>query len=298
MLYDSESIELVKQNIAEGTTEGNTFALELLDIFIAPDLKPKLFPILDDIDTKEKLAKLQHFYPRQTYEEATTYNFLLNRDYNNTNRWTKACTLYALKYNKQEEVTKSIVAQMFNPDNLLSELAASILIEEDKASFDSIVDRLLLQNSHFKTILERLKAKQPIKFDMCQFFTEGEIFKTLPGLLTSQIIDKAELLELPNGEELIITDEQYVYYVLADKPTVITESGNESLFDIHELVGNMFTDEKMRLNKIVSNGDTKLFKISLNDVFDVLTNYKELSDKFIYTASKNLQNHFYQYSKT
>lgn len=298
MLYDSESIQLVKENIEAGTTEGNTFALELLDIFIAPDLKPKLFPILDDIDTKEKLSKLQHFYPRQTYKEATTYNFLLNRDYNNTNRWTKACTLYALKYNMQEEVSKSIIAQMFNPDNLLSELAASILIKEDKAAFDSITERLILQNSKFKIILERLKTERPIKFEMCQFFTEGEIFKTLPGLLTSQIIDKAELIELSTGEELIISDEQFAYYVLSDEPTVTTENGNKSSFQTHELIGNMFTDNKTRLKKIISNGDTKLFKVSLNDIFDVLTNYKNLSDRLINTASKNLQAHFYQFSKT
>lgn len=297
MLYDSESIELVKENIEAGTTEGNTFALELLDIFIAPDLKPKLFPILDDIETSEKLTKLQHFYPRQSYDEATTYNFLLNRDYNNINRWTKACTLYALKFNKKEDVTKSIVAQMFNPDNLLSELAASILIKEDKASFDSITERLILKDSNFKIILERLDTEQPIKFDMCHFFAEGTSFKFLTGLHISQIIDKSELIELSEGEELIITDEQYAYYVFAGKPNVITTNNDNSTFIEQEFFGNMFTDDKTPLYKIVAKEEIKLFKLSLNDVFDVLTNYKDLSNKLINTASKNSQKHFLQYSK-
>jgi ATP/ADP translocase len=297
MLYDAESIELVKENIEAGTTEGNTFALELLDIFIAPDLKPKLFPILDDIDTSEKLTKLQHFYPRQSYDEATTYNFLLNRDYNNINRWTKACTLYALKHNKQADVTKSIIAQMFNPDNLLSELAASILINEDRAAFDSITERLVMQNSNFKTIIERIESEQPIKFEICRYFADSEAFNFLVGLHVSQVIDKAELVELDSGEELNISDEQYAYYVLTSKPTVSTVDGNESDFEEHELIGNMFSDEKMKLQKITAKEDTKLFKLSLNDVFDVLTNYKNLSNKLINKASKNLQNHFYQYSK-
>ncbi len=298
MLYDSESIELVKENIEAGTTEGNTFALELLDIFIATDLKPKLFPILDDIETSEKLTKLQHFYPRQSYDEATTYNFLLNRDYNNINRWTKACTLFALKFNKQEEVTKSIVAQMFNPDNLLAELAASILIKEDRASFDSITERLIVQDSKFTKILDRLEQEQPIKFDMCHFFSEGSAFEFLPGLLISQIIDKAAIIELADEEELIITDDQFAYYVLAGESKVLTTEGNNSVFKEHELFGNMFAEEKQPLHKVVSKGETKIFKISLNDVFDVLTNYKDYSNKLINTVSKNVQNHFFQYSKT
>ena len=296
MLYDSESIELVKENIEAGTTEGNTFALELLDIFIAPDLKPKLFPILDDIDTNEKLTKLQHFYPRQSYEEATTYNFLLNRDYNNINRWTKACTLYALKFNPQPEVYKSIIAQMFNPDNLLAELASSIIIKGDKKSFDSITERLVSKNRDFKIILERLEKEIPLKFNICSFFAEGDSFNFMAGLHISQIIDKAELIELGEGEELLILDEQFAYYVLEGQPTVISGTGDTSDFMVHELFGNMFSDDSIRLESIVPKENIKLLKISLNDIFDVLTNYKSFSKRLIDTASKNLQNHFYHYS--
>lgn len=297
MLYDSESIELVKENIEEGTTEGNTFALELLDIFIAPDLKPKLFPILDDIETSEKLSKLQHFYPRQSYEEATTYNFLLNRDYNNINRWTKACTLYALKFNKQPEVANSVIAQMFNPDNLLSELAASILINDDNKTYTSISERLIMQNSSFKAIMERLENKGRLKYDICRFFAEGETFNYLIGLHISQIIDKAEFIELGEGEELDIMDDQFGYYVLSGNPLVLLEDGTKSEFIAHEFFGNMFSGGDIVLHKVVAEKDTAIFKISLNDVFDVLTNYKSIANRLINTASKNLETHFYKKSK-
>lgn len=298
MLYDSESIELVKENIEAGTTEGNTFALELLDIFIAPDLKPKLFPILDDIETKEKLTKLQHFYPRQSYDEATTYNFLLNRDYNNINRWTKACTLYALKFNKQIDVTNSVIAQMFNPDNLLSELAASILIKDDIDIYNSISERLVMQNADFKTIMKRLEQGSPLKFDICSYFTDGEAFSFLTGLHISQVIDKAELVELPDGEELNIADGQYAYYVLAGTPQILLDDGTESNFVEHELFGNMFSNGNIIQHKVKGQGESKLFKISLNDIFDVLTNYKLISNRLINAASKNLENHFSQKTKT
>ncbi len=297
MLYDSESIELVKENIEARTSEGNTFALELLDIFISPDLKPKLFPLLDDIETQEKLIKLQHFYPRQSYDEATTYNFLLNRDYNNINRWTKACALYALKYSKKDEVINSIIAQMFNPDNLLSELAASIIIEDNKKIYESITERLVLQNRDFRLIMDRIEKTLPLKFDMCRFFADGDSFRFLGGLHISQIIDKAELLEMNPGDDIIIKDDQYVYYVLSGSPLIITESGFQSNFLEHELIGNMFSNDNIMLDRITAKDEAKLFKINLNDIFDVLTNYKVQANRIINTASKNLQNHFYQNTK-
>ncbi len=34
MLYDTRSIQLVKENIESGTTEGTTYAVELLDVFL------------------------------------------------------------------------------------------------------------------------------------------------------------------------------------------------------------------------------------------------------------------------
>lgn len=296
MLYEPESIKLVKANIEEGTSEGTTFALELLDIFIAQDLKPKLFPLLDDIETSEKLTKLQHFYPRQSYDEATTYNFLLNRDFNNINRWTKACTLNALKSNTQEEVKKSIVAQMFNPDHLLAELAASILYKQDNAVFNSITARLILQDANFNLIIDRLEKEQPTKFDVCLFLSESEAFKTLTGLHISQIVDKVELIELSDTEELNIKDEQYAYLIAEGSLDVVANSGDTSEFSSGDVCGNMFTSDALQLEKIISKGESKLFIISLNDVFDVLTNYKNLATILVNSVSTNIQNRFYQHS--
>ncbi|MDQ3392698.1 MAG: MFS transporter, partial [Bacteroidota bacterium] len=42
MLYDEQSIQLVKENIESRTSEGVTFAIELLDVFLDDDIKPYL----------------------------------------------------------------------------------------------------------------------------------------------------------------------------------------------------------------------------------------------------------------
>ncbi|VAW29182.1 hypothetical protein MNBD_BACTEROID06-1327, partial [hydrothermal vent metagenome] len=131
----------------------------------------------------------------------------------------------------------------------------------------------------------------------CRFFADGDSFRFLGGLHISQIIDKAELLEMNPGDEIVVRDEQYAYYVLSGSPLIMTKSGSQSNFLKHELIGNMFSNDNIMLDRIVATDEAKLFKINLNDVFDVLTNYKVQANRIINTASKNLQNHFYQNTK-
>ncbi|MEQ8240192.1 MAG: HEAT repeat domain-containing protein, partial [Cyclobacteriaceae bacterium] len=48
MIYDPQNVLLVKENIQDGTTDSITFAVEMLDIFVEEELKPKVIPILDE----------------------------------------------------------------------------------------------------------------------------------------------------------------------------------------------------------------------------------------------------------
>src|SRR5690606_16688916 len=93
--YDPQSVKMVKDNISSGDPDNIAFALELMDMFIDAGLKPRLFPLFDDTPLEEKLRNLQLYYPRESYTPVQVINYILNRDYNLTNRWTKACAIHA-----------------------------------------------------------------------------------------------------------------------------------------------------------------------------------------------------------
>ena len=67
ILYDPSSIEKVKTNLQNGSTENIGYAIELLDIFIAEEIKTILFPLFDDKPINEKLRLLQVHFPREKY---------------------------------------------------------------------------------------------------------------------------------------------------------------------------------------------------------------------------------------
>ena len=60
IMYDPQSVQLVRDNVESGSADGIAFAIELLDLFLNQELKPKLFPLIDDIPVNEKVRQLQN----------------------------------------------------------------------------------------------------------------------------------------------------------------------------------------------------------------------------------------------
>lgn len=143
MIYDPQNVKLVKENILNGTTDSITFAVEMLDIFVEEELKPKLIPIMDDLKVEERLALLLNNYPPEEFE--SYYDLLLqiiNRDYNRINRYTKALAFYRIGLMQGVEVTKDLIANLFNPDKLLLETAANTIYKLDKTAYHIHTKRL------------------------------------------------------------------------------------------------------------------------------------------------------------
>ncbi|MDZ7650079.1 MAG: hypothetical protein U5K54_24785 [Cytophagales bacterium] len=77
MLYDTRSIQLVKENIESGTAEGVTYAVELMDVFLSEQLKQQVIPVMDDLSVSEKMKRLEIFYPRVQLDEKLVLKFLI-----------------------------------------------------------------------------------------------------------------------------------------------------------------------------------------------------------------------------
>lgn len=140
--YEPQSIFHIKENLDMGTSESVSFALELLDLIIPEELKPKLSPILDDISREEKIRQLQDFYPVVKMDSGELLLSIINRDYNKLNNWTKACALMSLRLLKMPEIPDDLVAQLFNPDPLLREVAVRTVKEVDPGRFSEYARRL------------------------------------------------------------------------------------------------------------------------------------------------------------
>lgn len=301
LLYDPQSVQLVRENIESGDPDNLAFAMELLDLFIDQDLKPKLYPLLDDSPAEEKLKILQHYYPRESYTPIQVINYILNRDFNLSNRWTKVCAIHAAAFMDDFRISRGLAAQVFNSDKLLQETAAWVIYNKDKNAYAAIAERLPQRDKKFldssiqnNQLLDGLNDGFFLWIEMVMFIKHLPIFKNIHGSLISDLADKITPVDLPADEKIKFNPEDH------NSPIVIVAHGEVDLmYDSNvvrnmkagSLYGDLFQDGPAeKANLLRAKERSIIFKIDLMDFYFVMANHHELVQGLIQNISSSKQN--------
>ena len=202
--YDPSSIFHIRQNLDSGTSEGIGFAIELLDLFVAEELKPVLFPILEDTNMAEKIRQLQVEFPVEILEPMDLLHAIINRDPNYINAYTKACALYRMDQQEGHTVSQDLIAQVFNPDLVLSELAAWQMRKSDAAAYEKVTLRI---DQERKNILnERLvsldSGKSELYIERIFRLEKLKYFKSLSGNLILKLARELNEIRIQEGNSI------------------------------------------------------------------------------------------------
>lgn len=292
ILYDPEAVQLVRENIESGDPNGVAYALELMDLFVEQDLKPKLFPLFDDIPVEKKLEELQVFFPRENYNPIQVINYILNRDFNMNNRWTKVCAVYASAYIKNFRVSRGLIAQMFNHDKLLQESAAWVIYNKDKTFYKVVTDRLPNRDKKFldssienNQLLDGLDDGFFLGIEMVLFLKQLPEFKNINGVLLADLFDKISPLDMQFGEKITLDSKDQTNPILivahgevklknGDSPVALLKKGN--------VYGDIFQNgPAQQITGLEATERSIVFKINLADFYFVMANHHELVEGLI-----------------
>lgn len=303
ILYDPQSVQLVRENMETGEPDNIAFAMELLDLFVDQELKPKLFPLLDDSKTEDKLNLLQIYFPRESYNPIQVINYILNRDFNQNNRWTKACSVHAAAYLPEFRVSRGLIAQTFNSDRLLQETSAWVMYNKDKKAYAAVRERLPNRDRKFldsaienNQLLEGLDDGFYLGIEMVMFLKQLPVFKNIHGTLLSDLSDKIVPVELQLGEKLKFSTGDLnspIFIVAHGEVKLKNEDSIITTLKKGDVYGDLFQDGPAPPANILEAGERSiLFKISLVDFYFVMANHHELVQGLI----KNITETKVQYS--
>ncbi len=283
MLYDTRSIQLVKENIDSNTSEGITYAVEMLDVFLSDQLKQRVIPVLDDLTESERINKLEDFYPRSSIDSKLVLKFIINRDFTQSNRWTKACVLFHLGLQKYSEFELDLIAQMFNPDTLISEVAAYALFQISSDSYHANVYRL---GEHRSKELNDLiiHSKKMTVFEKVLFLQRINAFEAIPGIILSHLADICEELRLKIGETLILDERSNnnFYVIVAGKVEYFKKGELISQFTDGQFVGEMLgSPNYVNTNMIKATENVVILRFNKDQFYELLSDNVELADKII-----------------
>jgi AAA family ATP:ADP antiporter len=287
LLYDPQSVQLVRENIETGTSDGVAYGLELLDLFVDQDLKPKLVPLLDDMATKDKLEILQVYFPRENYTPIQVINYILNRDFNYNNRWSKVCAVHASAFIPDFRVSRGLISQMFNQDKFLQETAAWVIYNKDKSVYHTISQRLPQRDKKFldssienNQLLDGLDDGFFLGIEMIMFIKQLPAFKGISGNLISDLADKIIPVDLKANDRMIFSADG------ENAPILIMAIGEIKLKYNDQLVktlkkgavfGDLFQDGPvLKVTEAEATERSVIFRINLPDFYFALASHHEL----------------------
>ncbi|MCB2196277.1 MAG: hypothetical protein KQH79_10465 [Bacteroidetes bacterium] len=254
LAYDPKSVMHVKDNIESGTSEGVSYALELLDLFIHEEIKPKLLPVVEDIALSEKIKQLENFYPLEILPFKELLISLINKDINETNVWTKACTLYAFSELEDNDIPNDLIAHSFNPHEILRETAAVVINSMNKKEYNSIYKRL---NSVYQEELENKidllnETKNHLLVEKTWFLKSTDYFKNVDGRYLYELAKAMSNLQFESYElsDIIVSD-------LKDKIILLKGDTAQMVID-EEIKRDLLEGEIYDMNELLSDAKRKV----------------------------------------
>jgi hypothetical protein len=283
MLYDTRSIQLVKENIDSGTAEGITYAIELLDVFLSEQLKKRVIPILDDLTDAERTNRLEDFYPRVKLDSALVLKFMINRDFAQSNRWTKACVLFQIGILGIQDFKLDLIAQLFNPDWLLREVSALALYKIHPESYEQNSKRLGLD---IKRELDALilHAKRMTRFEKVLFFQRLSFLANVPGITLSYLADISEEIHLKQQDSVSL-DEKFnnnFYIIVSGRVDFFHKGDYVKEFRAGEFIGEMLASPNfVSTNLVIPKTDVVVLKFNKDQFYELVSDNVKLADKVL-----------------
>ncbi|XOV95308.1 MAG: cyclic nucleotide-binding domain-containing protein [Bacteroidota bacterium] len=295
MIYDAQSVKLVRDSIKAGTTEGITFAVEMFDIFAEDEFKPKVIPVLDDLKTSQRLEQMINFYPPEEFSDYLDVLLqIINRDYNRINRYTKALAFYRISQMEGVEVSDSLIANLFNPDPLLLQAAAYTIYTLDKNAYHRHTNRLKpsVKKELDKAIVPPVFRGEDEDYHQKMLLIERVLlvksihwFEDIPGELVTHLVDAMEEIKVQNGTALIEEGEpgNAPFYIIAKGTVDIIRNGNkvdqktEKMVIGHEKI---LATEQFEFSAVTS-GDCILLVLRKEELFDLVSKYLPVLEAFI-----------------
>jgi AAA family ATP:ADP antiporter len=283
MLYDTRSIQLVKENIDSGTAEGITYAVELLDVFLSEQLKQRVIPILDDISDADRIGKLDVFYPRVKLDSRLVLKFMINRDFTQSNRWTKACVLFQIGSRRMTDFKLDLIAQMFNPDKLISEVAAWAIFQISEDEYMQNARRLgdVVRRELDDVVLHLNRMS---KFEKVLFYQKLDVFEGIPGITLTYLADISEEIQVKTGDIKILDDKQNNNFcvIVSGEVDYYRKGAVMQQFYQGQFIGEMVgASGYVNTNLIMATSDTRLLQINKDQFYELLSDNVKLADKIL-----------------
>ncbi|MCU0438223.1 MAG: cyclic nucleotide-binding domain-containing protein [Raineya sp.] len=299
LVYDPQSVQLVKQNLESESAEAHVFAIELLNVFLADELKPKLFPLLEDLSPEEKIERLQEFFPRERFNSVEVLKHLISRDYSYTNRWTRACAIYALGFEENLNSYDELVANLFHPDPLLHETSAWAIYKHKPEIYEKMQERLPIENvKNIEVVIDKtFNTKKdflmPLRIEKTMFLKDIDFMQNVPSDIVSEIVELIEEKHYSQTTTIIQEGQDSnqipICIVAQGRVDSIKNGIVVDAYNTREIFGHLYLgDEDYMTQTLIAQEGTTVYEIDKDLFYAMVQKNHEFARAFIDAVAQDL----------
>ncbi len=289
-IYDSQSILRARDNLLQNSPEKRAYALEIIDISVSQELKPMLFPLLEDLTPTQRLNRLHAFFPQQSLDRNQQLERILTRFDKWIHPWTKTCALYALAYNpslSDSSILSAVISTLSDSNPVVRETAIWALSRLDPLKYQDYTRDLPVNvgpeiiRAIRQVETERRGEKIPLLLiERVILLKALGIFSETPEQVLVEVASILEEIEIKAGQPVFEKGDMgdCIYIIIIDGH-VRVHDGNQTLRNLGP--GDMFgelsvLDPEPRSASVMALENTRLFRLYRDGLYDLMTDHIEV----------------------
>lgn len=280
--YGKNLVQFIKKSRAQGSSnEHREYGIEVLNLVIDPEIKPKLFPLLHNNSRDEIIRQLQNQFPISNKTPLQAIREIINIDLGYISKWTKSSAIIAMSQFQDVTQMEDIIAQLYNPEPILCESAVYSIKKWGNENFgelesrlpDRIFPKLILLSENIELNKYFLLNQKVNYLKKLQYFShiKGERLLHLAEVMEGFLLLSGNQQTFETG-----TNDILPLFTSPHGELIVSDGGKNSkkmpqghLFGLSVFAGNI---------KIEAVTDSFIYVLRPENITSVVLNFEDISD--------------------
>jgi hypothetical protein len=295
-IYDSASILKARDTLSQQNSppEKRAYALEVIDLLIAGDLKPILLPLFDETISREQcLQQLAAVFPQESVGQQQRLTEIARRSEEWLRPWTVACALAAIARLSLAEAAPAVIEALTAPAPLIREMAVWTLAKLNLTEYWPHIVALAddpnpqvvravnyLQKVKPESVTDGVNMTMLSTLEKVFVLKAVDIFAETPEEALAEIASILEEVEVKSGETIFEKGDpgQSMYVIYEGQVRVHDGDQTWNELGSRDIFGDMaLLDTETRSASVTALEDTHLLRLDQAPFYELMADQNEVS---------------------
>ncbi|MDQ4075412.1 MAG: HEAT repeat domain-containing protein [Chloroflexota bacterium] len=294
-LYDSRSISRVQATLSHPSANKRAYALEIIDLLVAKELKVLLFPLLNERSPEERLQQLSASFPQPHLSRAQWLERLISNRTEVLTPWIQACALYSVGQLQIVELREAVAEAQLARDPLVRQTASWALSRIDQVvstQANEIYGDPRSEDGDTALSLSTGGDAMFLTIEKVLILKSVSLFAGTPDDILAEVAALLEEAEYQAGETIFEQGElgTSLYIIVAGEVRVHDGELTLNHLGEHEIFGEMaLLDPEPRMASVTAVVDTLLLRLDQDSFYDLMEQCSEIALGIIRVLSQRLR---------